>query len=146
MMRVCPLQYRRSWYKNLPYAEFSYNNSCEDSWRWHRLRCYMVVGVEPHYFGARLENGRFLNLTYGKKPRDKFVWWEKECGSHSLGRRAMPTISEYNWVLKLEIACTSSLHLVSLVPSWSRKREENLKAEFLNFFSDPSKSRGQDSF
>jgi hypothetical protein len=34
----------------------------------------MVVGVEPHCFGARLENGRFLDLTYGKKPRDKFVW------------------------------------------------------------------------
>jgi hypothetical protein len=27
-----------------------------------------------------------------------------------------------------------------------KEREEEFKAEFLNFFSDPSESRGQDSF
>jgi hypothetical protein len=33
----------------------------------------MVVGAEAHYFGVRLENRRFLNLTFCKKLRDKFV-------------------------------------------------------------------------
>jgi hypothetical protein len=37
----------------------------------------MVVGVEFHYFGMRLENGRFSDLTYCKKPRSKFAWLEK---------------------------------------------------------------------
>jgi hypothetical protein len=33
----------------------------------------MDVDVEPHYFGMRWENGKFLDLTYWKKPRSKFV-------------------------------------------------------------------------
>jgi transposase InsO family protein len=31
MLRVCALQYRRSWDKSLPYTEFSYNNSYQES-------------------------------------------------------------------------------------------------------------------
>jgi hypothetical protein len=31
MLRVCALQHRRSWDKSLPYAEFSYNNSYQES-------------------------------------------------------------------------------------------------------------------
>jgi hypothetical protein len=31
MLRVCALQYGRSWDKSLPYAEFSYNNSYQES-------------------------------------------------------------------------------------------------------------------
>jgi transposase InsO family protein len=31
MLRACALQYGRSWDKSLPYVEFSYNNSCQES-------------------------------------------------------------------------------------------------------------------
>jgi transposase InsO family protein len=31
MLRACGLQYERSWDKSLPYAEFSYNNSYQES-------------------------------------------------------------------------------------------------------------------
>jgi transposase InsO family protein len=31
MLRACALQYGKSWDKNLPYVEFSYNNSYEES-------------------------------------------------------------------------------------------------------------------
>jgi hypothetical protein len=31
MVRACALQYGRSWDKSLPYAEFSYNNSYQES-------------------------------------------------------------------------------------------------------------------
>jgi transposase InsO family protein len=31
MLRACALQYGRSWDKSLPYAEFSYNNSYQES-------------------------------------------------------------------------------------------------------------------
>jgi hypothetical protein len=34
----------------------------------------MVVGVEQHCFGVRLENGRCLVPTFFKKPRSKFIW------------------------------------------------------------------------
>jgi transposase InsO family protein len=33
MLRVCALQYGRSWDKSLPYAEFSYNNSYQESFK-----------------------------------------------------------------------------------------------------------------
>jgi transposase InsO family protein len=33
MLRACALQYRRSWDKSLSYAEFSYNNSYQESFR-----------------------------------------------------------------------------------------------------------------
>jgi hypothetical protein len=80
-------------------------------WRWRCLRCYMVIGAEPRCFRVRLGNGRFLDPTYGKKPRDKFVWWERACGLRSQDRRAMPTIGKENWVLKLKIAYSSRHHL-----------------------------------
>jgi hypothetical protein len=31
MLRACALQYGRSWDKSLPYVEFSYNNSYQES-------------------------------------------------------------------------------------------------------------------
>jgi hypothetical protein len=30
------------------------------------LRCYMVIGAEPHCFGMRLQNEKFLDPTYCK--------------------------------------------------------------------------------
>jgi hypothetical protein len=36
----------------------------------------MVVGAELYYFGMGLENERFLDPTYCKKPRSKFTWLE----------------------------------------------------------------------
>jgi transposase InsO family protein len=65
MLRACALQYRGSWDKSLPYAEFSYNNS---------LRCCMDVDVGLCCFGMRLENQKFSDPTYCKKPRSKFIW------------------------------------------------------------------------
>jgi predicted glycosyl hydrolase (DUF1957 family) len=31
MLRACALKYKRSWDKYLPYAEFFYSNSCQES-------------------------------------------------------------------------------------------------------------------
>jgi hypothetical protein len=71
----------------------------------------MVIGAIPHCLGVRLENGRFLDLTYCRKPRSKFTWNEIICELHNLGRRAMPIIEEGSLVLKLEVLCTSRCHL-----------------------------------
>jgi hypothetical protein len=52
----------------------------------------MVVGDELHYFGMRLENERFLDPTYRKKLRSKFVWLGRTNELHNQGRKAMPII------------------------------------------------------
>jgi hypothetical protein len=54
----------------------------------------MVVGVKLCYFRVRLENKRFLDLTFYKKPRRKSVWLGKTFVSCNQGRRAMPIIGE----------------------------------------------------
>jgi hypothetical protein len=56
----------------------------------------MVIGVELHYFGMRLENGRFSDSTYCKKPRIKFTWLGRTFESHHLGKRATPIKGEEN--------------------------------------------------
>jgi hypothetical protein len=54
----------------------------------------MVVGVELHYFGMRLENGRFSDLTYYKKLRSKFAWLGKTFESCNQDKRATLIIGE----------------------------------------------------
>jgi hypothetical protein len=54
----------------------------------------MVKGVELYCFGVRLENGKFLDLIFYKKPRSKSVWLGRTSELHNRGRRAMPIIGE----------------------------------------------------
>jgi hypothetical protein len=54
----------------------------------------MVVGVELRCFRVRLENGRFLDPAFWKKPKSKFVWLGRTCELRNRGRRAMPIIGE----------------------------------------------------
>jgi hypothetical protein len=56
----------------------------------------MVVGVEPRYFGMRLENGRFSDLTYCKKPRSKFAWLGRTPESCNQDKRATTIIGGEN--------------------------------------------------
>jgi hypothetical protein len=56
----------------------------------------MIVGVELRYFGMRLENGRFLDLTYYKKPRSQFASLGRTFESRNQGKRATPIIGEEN--------------------------------------------------
>jgi hypothetical protein len=108
-------------------------------WRWHRLRYCMVVGAEPCCFRMRLENVKFLDPTYCKEPRAKFVRWERTCTLRSQDRRVTLIIGEDNWVLKLDTMYTSrwylwegydvsryerSSHQGTLVRSWSWRREK----------------------
>jgi hypothetical protein len=52
----------------------------------------MVLGVELRYFGVRLENIRFLDLTYCKKSRSNFIWLGRTYELRNQGRRATLTI------------------------------------------------------
>jgi UTP:GlnB (protein PII) uridylyltransferase len=48
------------------------------------------------------------------------------------------------WNKSIKMCKVQSSHHTEQDAKW--EREEELKAEFLSFFSDPSKSRGRDSF
>jgi hypothetical protein len=56
----------------------------------------MVVGVELHCFGMRLENERFSDPTFYKKPRTKFAWLGRTFESCNQGRKATLIIEEEN--------------------------------------------------
>jgi transposase InsO family protein len=58
MLRACALQYRRSWDKNLPYAEFSYNNSYQE-----------ILKMAPFVLlcGRRCQTPLFWNETRERK-------------------------------------------------------------------------------
>jgi hypothetical protein len=53
MLRACALQYERSWNKSLPYTEFSYNNSYQQS----------------------LKKAPF-EMQYGRKRQTLLIWTE----------------------------------------------------------------------
>jgi hypothetical protein len=56
----------------------------------------MDVGVELRCFGMRLENERFSDSTYCKKPRSKFAWLGRTFELRSLDKRAMSIIGGEN--------------------------------------------------
>jgi hypothetical protein len=56
----------------------------------------MDVDIELHCFGVRLENRRFLDPTYCKKLRSKFVWIGRTIVSRNRDKGGTPTIGEEN--------------------------------------------------
>jgi hypothetical protein len=55
-----------------------------------------VVDVKLHCFGMRLENRRFLGMTFYKKPRGKFTWLGRTFESCIQDKRATLIIEEEN--------------------------------------------------
>jgi hypothetical protein len=58
MLRACALQYGRSWDKSLPYAEFSYNNSYQES---------LKMAPFEMIYGPRCQTSLFLSETGERK-------------------------------------------------------------------------------
>jgi hypothetical protein len=54
----------------------------------------MVVGNELCCFRMRLENERFLDLAYCKKPRSKISWLGRSFELHNQDKRATLIIGE----------------------------------------------------
>jgi transposase InsO family protein len=94
VLRACALQYGRSWDKSLPYVEFSYNNSYQESLKMAPYEMLYGEGVGLCCFGTRRENEKFLDLTYWKKQRSKSVWLRKTFVSRNRDKRAALTIEE----------------------------------------------------
>jgi hypothetical protein len=139
MLRVCALQYGRSWNKSLSYTEFSDNNISLETGRWHHLRCYMVVGAETHCFGMRLENrsfwtwhitGRRETSSHGERqPKDCLVktevlHWPEEKRIEFWSWRFHVPHDVHLWEVYDISRYESSSHLGSLVLSRSWKREK----------------------
>jgi hypothetical protein len=58
MLRACALQYGRSWDKSLPYAEFSYNNSYQET---------LKMAPFEMLYGRRCQTPLFWNETVERK-------------------------------------------------------------------------------
>jgi hypothetical protein len=67
MLRACALQHGSSWEKSLPYAEFSYNNSYQDSLKDVTVRDCMTGNAGLLYFWTKLEEVSSLELNLFKK-------------------------------------------------------------------------------
>jgi hypothetical protein len=96
MLRACALQYGRSWDKSLSYAEFSYNNSYQESLKMALFEMLYGCRCRTPLFWNETGERKVLDPTYYKKPRSKFIWLGRTFVSHNRGKRAMPIIGEEN--------------------------------------------------
>jgi hypothetical protein len=62
MLRACALQHGGSWDKSLPYDEFSYNNSCQDSLKMSPFEALYGSAGLP-YTRIKLEKDSSLGLN-----------------------------------------------------------------------------------
>jgi hypothetical protein len=244
MLRACALQYGRSWDKSLPYAEFSYNNSYQESLKmmpfemlygcrcrtplfWNETGEWKVFG--PDILQEAEKQVRMVreNLRVAQSRQKSYVDHRRRelsfevedfiylkvslmrdlCRFKVQGKLALrfigpfkilekrgkvayqlellPQLSDVHdvfdisqlkkclcvpeeqilmedisyqeypvkilemservtWNRKIKICKVQWSHHTEEEATW--KREEELKVEFLSFFSDPSESWGQDSF
>jgi hypothetical protein len=162
MLRACTLQYRRSWYKSLPYVEFSYNNSYQERLK---MAPFKVL------YGHRCRTPLFWNETIEWKAFGLDILQEAERQVHTARENIWTTQSRHKSYadprqkelsfkvgdyVYLKVSSMRSLRHFKvwgkLTPRFIgpfkivKKRWEELKAELLSFFSYPSKSQGRDSF
>jgi hypothetical protein len=62
ILRACVMEYLSSWDKNLPWAEFLYNNSYQES-----LTFYTDIDAVHHSIGLSQERKSYLVLTLSMK-------------------------------------------------------------------------------
>jgi hypothetical protein len=84
MLRVYALQYERSWDKSLPYAEFSYNNSYQESFK--------MAPFEMLY-GRRCQTPLFWNETGERKVFGPDILHEAEKQIHMVRQNLRVTQS-----------------------------------------------------
>jgi hypothetical protein len=92
MLKACALQYGRSWDKSLSYAEFSYNNSYQESLKMAPFEMLYGRRCQTPLFWNETGEQRVFGSAYWKKQRSKFVWLGKTFMSRNRDKRATPTI------------------------------------------------------
>ena len=73
MLRACVISSKGSWEKWLPLAEFSYNNSYQESITMALLKLCMAVNVELHSIGLNLEKGDTMVLILSKRLKSRCI-------------------------------------------------------------------------
>jgi hypothetical protein len=73
MLRACALQYGRSWDKRLPYAEFSHNNSYQES---------LKMALFEMLYGRRCQTPLFWSETGERKMFGPYILKESEKQVH----------------------------------------------------------------
>jgi hypothetical protein len=77
MLRVCVMEYPGSWDKNLSLAEFSYNNSYQESLKMAPLKHYMDDNVAPRSIGSSQERKLYLARTMLLRLKQRYVVFKK---------------------------------------------------------------------
>jgi ribonuclease HI len=73
MLRACTFQHGSSWGKSLPYAEFSYDNSCQASLKVLPFEALYGRKCRTPLYWIRLEEDSSLGLNLFKRHKNKFV-------------------------------------------------------------------------
>jgi hypothetical protein len=71
MLSACVMEYQGSWDKNLPWAEFAYNNSYQESLKMAPFE--VLYGRRCRSTRLSLERRRYLDLTSLKRLRRQSV-------------------------------------------------------------------------
>jgi hypothetical protein len=74
MLRACALQYGRGWNKSLLCAKFFDNNDYEESLKMVPFEMLYGRRCRTSLFWNKAGELMFLDLTYCKETRYKFVW------------------------------------------------------------------------
>ena len=73
MLRACAISFPEKWDECLNLAEFSYNNSYQESIHMAPLKLCMETNVEHHLIGLKCETMDILGLISSKKLESKLV-------------------------------------------------------------------------
>jgi hypothetical protein len=74
ILRACALQYRKSWDKSLPYAEFSNNNIYQESLKMASFKMLYGRRYRTPLFWSEIREWKVFRPGILKKPRSKFTW------------------------------------------------------------------------
>jgi hypothetical protein len=77
MLRACALKDNQSWDKCLPYAEFSYNNSYQESVKMAPFEFLYGRKCMTPLFGMNQARIKSLDQTFFGKQKYKFRWSER---------------------------------------------------------------------
>jgi transposase InsO family protein len=77
ILRACALKDNQSWDKCLPYAEFSYNNSYQESIKMAPFEFLYGRRCRTPLFWNELGENQFLDQTSFGKQKEKFRWSER---------------------------------------------------------------------
>jgi transposase InsO family protein len=77
MLRACVMEYPGSWDKNLSWAEFSYNNSYQESLKMAPLKHYMDDQAAPRSTGSSQERKLYLAQTLLLRLKQRYIVFKK---------------------------------------------------------------------